>query len=72
MFLKRRNEKMKKIIYNKLPMKYNVALEKFEPDIPTIKKPSAKNQVKISPIITFIIGLLLIWIVIIIYLMSRQ
>jgi len=39
---KKRKTKKKKIIYHDPPMKYNVALHKFEVDLPTVKKENQK------------------------------
>ena len=45
----KKKSKKKRIIYHDPPMKYNVALHKFEPDLPTIKKNHTenKNQIKV-------------------------
>ena len=62
--MKKKNEK--KIIYHEPPMKYNVALHKFEPDLPKIKiEPS---NVEINHLAILFILLLIIVIGIIAYL----
>jgi len=40
--------KKEKIIYHEPPMKYNVALHKFEVNLPTIKKKSSKKDIQDS------------------------
>lgn len=50
----------KKIIYHEPAMKYNVALHKFEPDLPTIEKSHTKNQVETIPLTILVIVMIII------------
>jgi len=51
----------KKIIYHEPPMKYNVALHKFEVDLPTIKRRSSKEDAQDSGVtITIILIIILL------------
>ena len=63
----KKKSKKKRIIYHDPPMKYNVALHKFEPDLPTIKKNNTENKNQINPLIIFVI-IMIIALVIIVYL----
>ena len=59
----KKSNKKEKIKYHEPPMKYNVALHKFEVNLPTIKKGSSKEKVQdpgITPIIIFMIIFLII------------
>ena len=69
MFLNRKMKKKsrKKIIYHEPPMKYNVALHKFEPNLPTIAKNNTENQIQTIPL-TIIFVVMIIVMVIIVYL----
>jgi len=71
MFLnkKMKKKRKKKIVYHEPPMKYNVALHKFEPNLPTISKNSTKNQIQTIPL-TIIFVVMIILMVIIIFLRS--
>jgi len=72
MFLNKKMKKKnkKKIIYHEPPMKYNIALHKFEPDLPTIEKGYIKNQLQTIPL-TIVVVIMIIAMVIIIYLRSQ-
>jgi len=60
----------KKIIYHEPPMKYNVALHKFEPNLPTIEKGKTENQVQTIPLIILVMVMIII-LVIIVYTRSQ-
>jgi len=62
-------KKVKKIIYHEPPMSYNVALHKFEPNLPTISKNNTKNQIQTIPL-TIIVIIMIIALVIIVFLRS--
>ena len=66
--MKKKNKK--KTIYHEPLMKYNVALHKFEPDLPTIEKGGSKNKILTIPFIISII-IIIIGLAIILYLMSQ-
>ena len=58
----KKKTKKEKIIYHEPPMKYNVALHKFEVDLPAIKRKSSKKDIQDSGVtitIIFIIILLI-------------
>jgi len=64
----RKKSKKQRIIYREPPMKYNVALHKFEVDLPTIKKSHTENKIQVNPLIIII---LIIVIVMMFYLSYR-
>ena len=51
--------------YHEPPMKYNVALHKFEPDLPTIEKSNTKNQVETIPLIILVVVMIIILLIIV-------
>ena len=58
----KKKTKKEKIIYHDPPMKYNVALHKFEVNLPAIKRKSSKKDIQDSGVtitIIFIIILLI-------------
>ena len=67
----KKKSKKKRIIYHDPPMKYNVALHKFEPDLPTIKEDLAKTKIEINSLVILMIIMLIIVVGIIYYLMSQ-
>jgi len=56
-----KKKKSKKVIYYNPPMKYNVALHKFEVDLPTVKKKSEK--IDFNPLNRLILVLIVIVVV---------
>lgn len=50
----------RKIIYDDPPMVYNVALHKFEPNLPIIKKSNSKNQIETNPLIILTIIMIML------------
>lgn len=68
--MKKKNKK--RVVYHEPPMKYNVALHKFEPDLPIIKKGKTENkdQLLTIPLIISII-IIIIGLAVILYLMSQ-
>jgi hypothetical protein len=67
----KKKTKKQRIKYHKPPMKYNVALHKFEPDLPIIKKDLAKNKTEINSLIISLIILLIMVAGIIVVIMSQ-
>ena len=64
----KRKTKKSKIIYHKPPMKYNVALHKFEVDLPTVKKENQKIDYNpLNRLIIVLIVIVVIYLVIINY-----
>ena len=68
--MKKKNKK-EKIIYHEPPMKYNVALHKFEVDLPTIKRKDSKEDVQNSQGTITIILIIVLLIVIFLFLKYR-
>lgn len=60
----------KKIIYHDPPMKYNVALHKFEVNLPTIKRKDSKEDVQDSGV-TITIILVIFLLIAILYFISK-
>jgi len=59
-----------KIIYHDPPMKYNVALHKFEVNLPTIKRKDSKEDVQDSGV-TITIILVIFLLIAILYFISK-
>ena len=57
----RKKNKKEKIIYHDPPMKYNVALHKFEVNLPTIKRRSSEKDIQDSGVtITIVLVIILL------------
>jgi len=67
-FLKDKMKKRskKKIIFHEPPMKYNIALHQYEPDLPIINKNKTKNQAQTFPL-TIIAIVMIVILAIIVY-----
>ena len=69
--MKKKTRKKKiRTVYAEPPMKYNVALHKFEPDLPAVKKLHSENKAdSFKLVIAFIV--IAMGLVAVVYLMSR-
>ena len=56
-----KKKKKQKIVYHEPPMKYNIALHKFEPNLPTVEKGTAKIQVPVNKLLILIIILIILF-----------
>jgi len=56
-----KKKKKQKIVYHEPPMKYNIALHKFEPNLPSVEKGTAKIQVPVNKLLILIIILIILF-----------
>ena len=60
-----KKKRKKKIIYHEPPMEYNIALHKFEPNLPIIKKSNTENHVETIPLTILVVVMIIILLIIV-------